>query len=173
MREMKDVLDADREAVDGIVARARAVPAEAWSKPTAPGKWSPGQVFEHVVLSYEMATQALLGKPSLPAIPRIFRPLVRKLFLRKVLDSGKFPKGAKAPASLQPAASPGDRDVLIGRLRTEVEAFRKTSLDLTGHGQSTVDHPVFGRLPVPDYVLVLARHTQHHIGQIPGAPAPR
>lgn len=172
MREMNDVVTADREAVDGIVARARAVPADAWSKAPAPGAWSPGQVVEHVVLSYETARQALLGKPSMPAIPRLFRPMVRKWILGKVLRTGRFPKGAKAPAVLRPAASPGDRDVLIGRLRTEGEAFRKSALDLTGHGQGAVDHPVFGRVPVPDYVLVLAHHTAHHARQIPGPTPP-
>jgi hypothetical protein len=169
MRELNEVLPTDREAVDGLVARARAVPVDAWSRPTVPGKWSPGQVVEHVVVSYEMARQALLGKPSMPAIPRILRPVVRKLFLGKVIRTGKFPKGAKAPASLMPAASPGDRDVLIGRLRTESEAFRRTALEHSGHGEGTLDHPVFGRLSVPDYVMVLARHTTHHAKQIPGA----
>ncbi len=172
MPELPDVLTADREAIDALVTRARAVASDAWSKPTAPGKWSPGQVVEHVVISYETGRQALLGKPSMPAIPRIFRPLVRRLFLRKVLRTGKFPKGAKAPAILQPTASPGDRDVLLGRLRSEGEAFRKTALDLTGHGQGSVVHPVFGRLAVPDYVLVLARHTQHHTAQLPGTAVP-
>jgi len=169
MDGIEEVVTTDRECVDRIVHRARAVPVDAWSKPAAPGKWSPGQVLEHVVISYETARQALLGKPSMPAIPRIFRPLVRKLFLGKVLRTGKFPRGAKAPAALKPAASPGDRDVLIGRLRNEGEAFRKTALDLTGHGQGTLVHPVFGRMPVPDYVLVLAHHTAHHAKQIPGA----
>ena len=83
------------------------MPADAWSKAATPGKWSPGQVLEHVAISYETARQALLGKPSMPPIPRIFRPLVRKLVLGKVLRTGKFPKGAKAPAALQPAVSPG------------------------------------------------------------------
>ena len=27
---------------------------------------------------------------------------------------------------------------------------------------------MFGRMPVPDYVFLLSRHTAHHAGQIPG-----
>ncbi len=173
MRTIQEVVTTDREAVDKIVARARAVPAEAWSTPAAPGKWSPGQVVEHVVISYGDGQQALLGASSMKALPRIVRPLIRKLMLPKILDTGRFPKGAKAPASLQPAAFPGDREVLLGRLRTQAEAFRRTALELTGHGQSHVVHPVFGKLPVSDYVLLCARHTAHHTAQIPAGAAAR
>src|SRR5437773_8933669 len=48
MSSMKPTIVDNREAVDAFITAARAVAPSAWTAPRAPGKWSPGQVTEHV-----------------------------------------------------------------------------------------------------------------------------
>ena len=141
----------NRRAVGAFLADARAVPPTRWAHPRAPGKWSPGQVTEHVALAYELSRGLLHGSFPGKAAPRILRPFIRAFFLTPVLKRGRFGPGNKSP-----------------------EPFRPTGSDLAAaarSGQDSIDHPFFGQVPLAEYARLQAIHTQHHRGQLsPAAP---
>lgn len=52
MTTITEPLAAHGRALAAFAARARAVPPDDWNRSPAPGKWSPGQVAEHLRLTY-------------------------------------------------------------------------------------------------------------------------
>jgi hypothetical protein len=147
------------------------VPAGAWSTPVGPGKWTPAQIAEHVAITFEIAERALKGESGIPGVPRLVRPLVRAIFLRRTLKTKTFPRNAKAPKVFHPSTSPPAAPHVIERLN-RAEAGVKAAVEaLRRSGASTIEHPAFGRIAVEEYLELNAIHTRHHMGQLPSAGA--
>lgn len=164
MADLRTALDANQQAVEAFLAAARGVPAAQWSVPQAAGKWSPGQVAEHLALSYEAAGDVLRGRASGPGAPRLLRPLIRTFLLRPILRLGRFPAASKSPAVLRPGESVAAASVLLDRLQAAAAAFEN---DASAARHPVIDHPAFGRLPLADFVRLQEIHTRHHRGQLP------
>ncbi len=168
MPDLQAALQTHREAVDAFLRAARSVPEDDWTRPRAPGKWSPGQVAEHLALAYEVNRRVFHGTAPAARVPRFARPLIRTLLLNPVLRRGRFIPGSKSPKVFRPGASPDPPGPLLGRLEAAARAFDADAADA---GQVSLDHPVFGRLPVADFVRLQEIHTRHHCAQIPVAGA--
>ena len=162
MADIQPALQAHREAVDAFLDSARAVPPDAWMRPRAPGKWSPGQVVEHLSLAYEVNRGVLHGRAPMRA-PRWLRPLLGRFLLRPVLRRGRFIPGSKSPRVFRPGPSPAPPAELLGRLAAATTAFEA---DAAAFGADTVEHPFFGRLPLGDFVRLQEIHSRHHRGQL-------
>ena len=167
MPDLKTTIHDHHEAIDAFVASARAVPATEWSEPRAPGKWSPGQVVEHVARAYELNLDVLHGVPPGMSLPSILRPLLRKFGFNAILRRGRFHSGSRAPRILRPSGSPAAAALLTQRLLSAANGFERDA----AAGAQTVDHPFFGELPVVDLVRFQEIHTRHHLGQLPVADA--
>jgi hypothetical protein len=76
-----------RGAVSAFVDAARADSPAQWTTPRAPGKWSPGQVTEHVALAYEQSDRMLHGTFTGSAKPWYQQLLARWLGLPPLLRS--------------------------------------------------------------------------------------
>lgn len=168
MPDLQTALDAHHQAVQAFLASARTVPPERWDRPRAEGKWSPGQIAEHLALAYEASGEVLHGRSPGVAPPRLLRPLIRTLLLRPVLWLGRFPMASKAPEVMRPGSSPAPAPVLLDRLQAAVATFESAARNLRG---PTVDHPAFGHLPVVDLVRLQEIHTRHHHLQLPSDAA--
>jgi len=161
----------NRRAVGAFLADARAVPPTRWAHPRAPGKWSPGQVTEHVALAYELSRGLLHGSFPGKAAPRILRPFIRAFFLTPVLKRGRFGPGNKSPEPFRPTGSPASPEALTARLEAAAGAFETDLAAAARSGQDSIDHPFFGQVPLAEYARLQAIHTQHHRGQLsPAAP---
>jgi hypothetical protein len=158
MPDLHPSLESHREAVDAFLRTAREVPAGRWAEPRASGKWSPGQVVEHVARAYEVNRAVLHGRASMSA-PRWLRPLIRKFLLMPVLRHGRFIPGSKSPGVFRPGPSPAPPAELIGRLAAAAAAFES---DAAALGTDTLDHPFFGRLALGDFVRLQEIHARHH-----------
>jgi DinB family protein len=167
MTNLQVVITADRQAVGDFVDAARRVPPARWAVPRAAGKWSPGQVTEHVALTYEQSRRMLLGTFTGPVEPWFRQLLARWLFLRPMFKRGDFGKGASlAPDFIQPTGSPASSGDLLARLEAAVRDL-ETDLAAASNARRThVDHPIFGRLPIADLLRFLMIHTQHHQPQL-------
>ena len=137
MTDLQTAASDSRRAVGAFVAAARAVPAYAWTRPAAPGKWSPGQVTEHVALAYELSLAVLRKTYTGFSLPRLMRPFARP-------------------------------EMLTARLQSSSAALEADLAVATRAGQTAVDHPFFGRLPLTDLLRLQVIHTQHHRRQLPG-----
>ncbi|MFI5403090.1 MAG: DUF1569 domain-containing protein [Planctomycetota bacterium] len=163
MQELDPSLGEGRKAVADFVSHARSVARDRWSAPRAPGKWSAAQVCDHVAKTYEEGRSILCGTCRQKGMPRWVRPLLRFLFLNRVLKTGNFPKGAKAPAAFEPSANPPPAVENLRRLEKAAADFEGEARARDG---TSIDHPVFGRIKVVDYVRLNAIHTRHHMGQL-------
>jgi hypothetical protein len=85
MTDLKTVIANNRQAVTDFLTTAGALAPSEWGRPRAPGKWCPGQVTEHLVLTYELGRGILHGTFPGSTAPRVVRPLIRVLFLKRVL----------------------------------------------------------------------------------------
>jgi len=166
MSSMKPTIVDNREAVDAFITAARAVAPSAWTAPRAPGKWSPGQVTEHVAIAYEIALAILNGTFSGRGAPRVLRPLIRTIVFRPVIKTGRFKEGVKAPAPFLPTASPAGVADLTVRLQAAADAFERELEATARMGRTSVDHPFFGRVALSDYSRLQAIHTRHHSQQL-------
>ncbi len=163
MALIEPVLEEDRKAVVEFVARARGVAADRWNVPRAPGKWSPAQVCDHLARAYEEGRKTLCGECGPSGMPRWLRPLIRVLYFNKVLKTGRFPKGSKAPPAFEPAANPAPPADNLRRLEKAAADF---DAEAQRRADVAIDHPVFGRIKVVDYVRLNAIHTRHHGTQL-------
>jgi Protein of unknown function (DUF1569) len=167
MADLRSELETHHQAVTDFLSAARAVPLGQWGRPRAPGKWSSGQVAEHLALAYEVNRGVLHGETPPVSAPRWLRPLIRKLLLGPVLRRGRFIPGSRSPRVFQPGPVPAAPAQLLDRLAAAMTAFEA---DVAAVGTTTIDHPFFGRLPLGDFVRLQEIHTRHHRGQLaPGA----
>lgn len=131
------------------------------------GKWSSGQILEHLLLSFKGTTKGVLkameagrplgGKPTL-------RDRMRTLYVAKL---GRMPSGRQAPD----AATPGD-GLEGGTLRRFYDAL--VALDATladaerrfGSKVKLLDHPQLGPLSTKDWRRFHQTHAQHHLKQL-------
>lgn len=164
MTDIEPALEEDRKAVAGFAAEARAVPPGRWAEPRAPGKWSPAQVCDHVARSYEESCKMLRGEAQ-KGMPRWLRPVLRLLFFDKVMRTGRFPKGGKSPERLKPSPEPLPLDASLRRIEKASADFAAEARKRAAPGL-TIDHPVFGRIRVADYVRLNQLHTRHHARQL-------
>jgi hypothetical protein len=159
----EEVITFSHEAVGAFVGAARAVPTATWTTPRAPGKWSPAQLAEHVTFSYEQSLSMARGTyAGPPAVPRFTQLMARWLFLPVLFRRQRFGKGLQAPDFIRPTDSPPSSTALLNRLEA---AAHDLETDFAGASSSkgpTIDHPVFGHLPLGHLVHFLAIHTNHH-----------
>jgi hypothetical protein len=156
-----------RAAVTDLAAAAERAGA-VWTKPRAPGKWSPSQVVEHVARIMEESANVAAGKPSkFPTIPFFIRPIVRVLVLKRTLWRKDFPK-MKAIDAFVPVA--GSATPAEGRVRLQgaLTAFDQACRGRAANGQD-VASTIFGAVPVADFARFQELHVRHHIEQMPGA----
>jgi hypothetical protein len=164
MTELASALDANRAAVDDLMRAAEAC-GEAWTTPSAPGKWSPAQVVEHVAISLEEGADVVAGRPSmLPTVPAFLRPLA-KLFLKRVNKTGVFPKSKTAPG-LDPPEGPATPAEGRPRLEAALAEFARECEARSASGQP-VRSPAFGTVRVEEYARFIEAHTRHHTRQLP------
>src|ERR1051325_4519586 len=106
MADMDRALAANREAVDELIAVSERT-GHAWPVASAPGKWSPSQIVEHVARSLDESANLLSGAPTkLPSLPFFMRPIARGLLFNRVLRKRAFPK-ARTNKAMDPASGPG------------------------------------------------------------------
>jgi hypothetical protein len=167
MADADVVMASHRRAVTAFVNAARAVPPSQWATPRAPGKWSPGQVTEHVALAYEQSGRMLHGSFTGVAKPWYQQLLARWLGLPSLLKRGDFGKGPfQAPDFIRPSASPSSPMTLVARLEAAAHDLEAALAGASDARRVSVDHPIFGRLPLADLVRFLAVHTNHHRPQL-------
>lgn len=158
---------AHRQALAAFVAAAGKVDPARWNDPPGPDKWSPGQVVEHLRLTYVVVGGELEGKTGLTArTPPWIRPLLRFRFLRRILKDGTVPAGAKAPRELRAGPGPYDRDQTLVALGEAAASFETTLTRRWNDPTAGVTHHVFGRLSAAQMLRFATVHLDHHARQL-------
>jgi DinB superfamily len=147
---------------------------DGWTRAPQPGKWSPAEIAQHLILSYGPPLAELDGGAGFAVrVPWWKRAVLRWTVLPKLLG-GAFPRGAPAPREIRPkfgAASPAQaaRD-----LRESAARFAGRLAEREGVRRVRLTHPYFGKLSASQILTLMAVHAGHHRAQFPQAPpAPR
>jgi hypothetical protein len=159
--------DEHRIALATFLDSAERLPAAAWSRPPAPGKWSPAEVAEHLSLSYEALLAELeKGTPMAVRLPAWRVALLRWVLLPHILFHRSFPLRAPSPREVRPGAAPAERDPALARLRGLGERFEHALDRARRAGGGWVTHPYFGRVPPVKALRFCAVHVEHHRRQV-------
>ncbi len=166
MADLRAVIASNRHAVSAFAHAACAFSPAQWTTPRMPGKWSPGQVTEHVTLAYEQSGRMLHGTFTGKAMPWYRQLLARWIGLPQLFKRGDYGKGSfQAPDFIHPSASPPSAAAILARLEAAVHDL-EGCLAGTDARPVLVDHPIFGRLPLADLLHFLSIHTNHHLPQL-------
>jgi len=171
---LEEALTRHRAAVVAFVDSAATTESDAWTRPTADGKWSPAQVAQHLLLAVEAVKRELdQGAPMRFVLPAWKRFLLSRTILPGLLATGRFPAGARAPREIRPALPTTSREEALRRLERAAAEFEAACRQAPDFEKVRLGHPYFGALPATDLIRILAWHTLHHRAQLPGvAPSP-
>jgi Protein of unknown function (DUF1569) len=164
MSDVHEELAGTRAAVDEMIAATERC-ASIWLTPSAPGKWSPSQVVEHVARALEESANVAAGAPTkFPSFPFFFRPLIRMMFFNRVLKNNAFPKG-KTAKSLDPESGPPTPAQARTRLQGAFEKFDRECREVGRTGRK-VKSGIFGSVSPEDFVRFQGIHIRHHRQQM-------
>jgi hypothetical protein len=157
-----------RREVASFLAIVEALDDAAWAREPAPGKWSPGQITEHLVLSYAAMRRELEGGVGLRLRTTFWRRLlIRWRYLPMVLREKRLPAGARAVREIRPSGEPRPRTVAAPDLREQARRFEEELTRARDRGRVRLTHPFFGRLGADEAMRFVAVHAAHHRGQLP------
>jgi hypothetical protein len=159
---------------EAIVELGRVVETQdpaVWTAAVRPGKWSPAEIAQHLVLSYEVPLVELDGGAGFAIVlPWWKRAGLRWMILPRIL-SGRFPRGAPAPREARPrntAASPVEAARV---LREKAGLFERRLAEAHAERGVRLTHAYFGRLTAPQILTLLGVHATHHRAQFPVLPS--
>jgi len=156
-------------AAAAFAARAAALSPAQWREPAAPGKWSPAQETQHLVLAYEVVLRELRGGRGMrPQVGAWNRTLLRWLVKPRILRTGRFPAAA-APREIRPPDRLPDQAPAVARLGRHAGEFaammERTRAATPGR---RLTHPYFGWLSLEEAMRFFELHVRHHTARLPG-----
>ena len=165
MANLDGELASGRSAVNDMIAAAEHTSGR-WTKPRAPGKWSPSQIVEHVARALDESAKTVDGMPTnFPNLPSFLRPVVRGIVFNRVLKNERFPRG-RTNRAMNPVSGPPT--VTEGRQRLE-EAFARFEQSCRAKPEGArIVSTIFGTIPVDGWARFQALHIRHHIKQLHG-----
>jgi hypothetical protein len=132
-----------------------------------PGKWSAGQILEHLAKGYA-STAYILNRCLEAGAPKA-RPAtwLERLSTFVVVGLGYLPSGHQAPEVTRPAARPPDDivDQAIAALKAMDETAARAEARF-GPAVPLANHPILGPLSTRQWRRFHLVHTRHHVKQI-------
>jgi hypothetical protein len=119
---------------------------------TTVGSWSLGQICSHLAQGIH---RTIDGFPASARAPWIIRKTIGRILLWRILRTGRFVEGMKAPAECQPA--PG------ADARVEAEALRAALRRLAAHSGPLAEHPMNGAVSRTVWEQFHCIHCAHHL----------
>ena len=158
------------EGVSRFLEAAERLDDVAWQARAAADRWCPGQVAEHVALTYDRLLKELdgVGEPRKPRLRFWKRTLLRWRVLPQILNEGRFPK-ARAPREIRPPDEPRPQKVVLKGLRADADRFEVSLAHARANGGGRLTHVYFGKLGPDQMLRFMTAHTEHHRRQLPGA----
>jgi hypothetical protein len=149
--------------VNDFIAVAKSV-GGMWNAPVRPEKWSPAQVSEHIHIAYLESTDVVNGVAQrFPKFPGLLRWVARMMAFDQVMKTGGKFRPVKTFKDFNPSNIPANPDEAAARIRAASAAFEQA---IRGVNASAVNHPLFGKLALPEYVRFQGYHTLHHQAQL-------
>jgi len=158
-------LEIHSKAVERLVAAVNAVPSDRWGFPYREGNWSPAEISAHLIAVWDVVLAELGGSPGMAIRTRWWqRAILRLTIVPRILAGGAFPK-ARAPRETRPAQPISSPSIAETAIRERAADFERQSRAAAATGRQ-ITHAYFGKAPVSDGALLVARHIEHHAAQI-------
>lgn len=156
-----------QRAVSEFLAAARAVSPEQWERKPDAEHWSPAQIAEHIRMTYVLVGEQFSGGDGLRVRTSWYmRALLRWKFLKGLLESGVFPKGARAPREVRPGNGPFEREATLAAIERAAQETENKLISRWSDPSCIMTHHVFGELKTPEGARLLTVHTAHHAAQV-------
>lgn len=168
-RSLQRALELHSGAANQLLEVVEAIPDSRWKEPIREEKWSPAELVEHLNCSYDVLLDELAGGPGMEIrVPMFTRLVLRWTVFPKIMRTGVFPEGARAPKETRPTApAPMEKADAIEAFRLRMRRFDETTRAAGPNQRLT--HAYFGPSSVASGVKLCARHIQHHCAQLPRA----
>ncbi|MCI0412895.1 DinB family protein [bacterium] len=163
---LSEALKTHADAVAGFALAARNVPTGNWSPDQE--RWTAAQITEHLTLVYEVLLRELSGGSGMRIVTNFWqKALARWLVLRPILNSGIFPKGARAPKETRPMSVRADQQIAVATFEELAGAFQeKVQLVYSQDPNAKLTHAYFGAYTLDSAVLLCAQHVLHHCNHL-------
>lgn len=156
---LQQTADAIERAINGL--------SEAQMEQHPEGKWSVGNILEHLSLTFTSTTRVMSkclaeGRPL--TTKGNFRNLVARLL---VIRFSFIPNGRNAPKVVVPKGIPASqaRAVILQNLGEMDEILAKCE-DRFGSSAKVADHAILGPIPIWEWRKFHLEHTLHHMKQV-------
>jgi hypothetical protein len=151
---------------DQVVSESEKLTDAQWNFRAAPGRWSVGEVVEHLALSesflFDLQQKTVAG-PEAPAERRAATKGKDETIMKAIPDRTKK---AQAPEPLQPGARLGSRAEILAAFkerRAKTIAYASTTkADL----RSRVGDSPIGPVDAYQWLLFSAAHSERHLAQL-------
>jgi hypothetical protein len=166
-RRWRAAVDEHQAALAAYVEAAARLPDDAWTRPWAPGKWTPAVITEHLAMVYRAMVQEMRGGPGMKLkLTPARRWVLKLLLLPHMLFHRTFPRGAVAPREVRPQGEGLPKEQALTELRVLGEEFEREAERARGAGWEHVTHAFFGRIDLTRAMRLAAVHIEHHTRQI-------
>lgn len=168
-----ELIDTAKREIENHVARVKAVAERAPEKMgqrTAAGEWSPYEIIEHLIISYDREYAPVINEAISRAQPADGTQEVKPSFLGKFLVRVAGPDGnAPVPKPFRPSQTTYGPEVLDRWVATMERAVREfesvRGKNLTGTKFRNPFAKMF-KMNLTDWMLVTVAHTERHVRQI-------
>jgi len=162
-----DLMKNHASAVGEFVESAQRFPDPAWTRPLAPGKWSPAEITSHLTQTYKVLCRELHGEPGMQLRgSRWQRWLFRRTILPGILRGGVFPVGARAPKEIRPSEIQHDPVAALPALTAGADAFVRELSARAADRRLRLSHAYFGPMSALQSLRLATVHTRHHARQL-------
>ncbi len=157
-----------REAIEAVARTVESLDRGVWNVAREPGKWSPAEIAQHLILSYGPPFAELAGGAGFSVrLPWWKRTVLRWKVLPKILYAEKFPKGAPAPKEARPKAGAASPEEAARLLRENAGQFELRLSEAHAARSVRLTHSYFGKLTASQILKLMAVHAHHHRAQFP------
>ncbi len=167
-KEWTTAIEKHRTVIADYVRTASRIDEQIWRQPVAAEKWTPAQITDHLILTYEMLVKQIRGEQSMQmqyGFP--LRQILRLAVLPKIYRTRRLPRGAKAPSEIMPEDSKMPRQTALKQLEKLSGAFENEILSRRNDKKFRLTHHVFGEIKPLKGIDFIAIHTEHHARQLP------
>lgn len=161
-----------RAILDEYIQKAGEIDEQIWQTPVAAEKWTPAQITEHLIETYQLVVNQARGGPGLRVQTGfLLQKILRLLILPRIYRTRRLPGGAKSPKELLPTDSGQTRQEALRQLLEVGDKFEETIWSLREDDTFRLKHHIFGEIEIVKATEFIAIHTEHHGRQLPGFSA--
>jgi hypothetical protein len=166
-RKWAQAMDGHSAAVRRFLDAGAALSQAQWRMPIAKGKWTPAQITQHVVQTYQVLIRQLrTGQALQVQTGWLLRQILRVVVLRPIMWTRRLPPGAQAAEALLPIEGEAGQQEKLEQLRDAAATFG-AELDSRRYDAAVrLTHHIFGSVTAVNGLDFVALHTDHHARQL-------